>query len=153
MPWRQVPMKAVDHCVKPRGAVNRRYIRGWPNGETRTTNRCASVGEYIAYGRRPGELKHLSTQRKRDHSASSGERTRISSNRWSLLQRGCRTQHMGVTNWIVSRIVLENRTAEGESPVGENNLAPAGHLSTTGHANLVGIWEAHFPKLNTLDDR
>jgi len=24
MPWRQVPMKDVGHCEKPRGAVNRR---------------------------------------------------------------------------------------------------------------------------------
>ena len=153
MPWRQAPMKAVDHCEKPRGAVNGRYIRGWPNGETRTTNRCASADEFIVCRRRPGELKHLSTQRKRDHSASSGERTRISSNRWSLLQRGCRTQHMGVTNQSVSRVRLENVTTEGDSPVDKNNLTPAGHLSTAGHANPVGIWEAHFPKLNTLDDR
>ena len=46
---------------------------------------------------------------------------------------------MGVTNQIVSRMCLENSATEGESPVGENNLAPAGHLSTTGHANPVGI--------------
>ena len=153
MPWRQAPKKAVDHCDKPRGAVNRRYIRGLPNGETHASNPCISVHESIVYGRERGELKHLSTRRKRDHSASSGERTRISSNQWSLLHWGCRTQHMGVTNRIVSRRVLEKPTTEGDSPVDENNLAPAGHLSTTGHANPVGIREAHFPKLNTLDDR
>ena len=34
MPWRQVPTKDVGNCDKPRGAVNRRYIRGFPNGET-----------------------------------------------------------------------------------------------------------------------
>jgi hypothetical protein len=34
MPWRQAPMKDVEHCDKPRGAVCRRYIRGCPNGET-----------------------------------------------------------------------------------------------------------------------
>ena len=34
MPRRQAPMKDVEHCEKPRGAVCRRYIRGCPNGET-----------------------------------------------------------------------------------------------------------------------
>ena len=139
MPWRQAPKKAVDHCDKPRGAVNRRYIRGLPNGETRTSNRCASANKSIVCRRKRGELKHLSTRRKRDYSASSGERTRISSNRWSLLQRGCRTQHMGVINQIASQMVLEKPTTEGDSPVDKSNLAPAGHLSTTGHANPVGI--------------
>ena len=46
---------------------------------------------------------------------------------------------MGVINPIVSRIALESRTIEGESPVDKNNLAPAGHLSTAGHANPAGI--------------
>ena len=146
-------MKAVVHYDKPRGAVYRHYIRGWPNGETRASNPCTSVHESIVYGGERGELKHLSTRRKRDYSASSGERTRISPNQWSLLHWGCRTQHMEVTNRIVSRMRQESATIEGDSPVGKNNLTPAGHLSTTGHANPVGIREAHFPKLNTLDDR
>jgi hypothetical protein len=36
MPWRQEPKKDVDGCEKPRGAVIKRYIRGYPNGETRS---------------------------------------------------------------------------------------------------------------------
>jgi hypothetical protein len=47
MPWRQVPMKDAEHCDKPRGAVNRRYIRGFPNGETRYREPIASPVEYI----------------------------------------------------------------------------------------------------------
>ena len=47
MPWRQVPKKDVGHCEKPRGAVNRRYIRGYPNGETRYCEPIASLSEYI----------------------------------------------------------------------------------------------------------
>ena len=35
MPWRQVPMKDVGGCDKPRGAVYQALIRGSPNGETR----------------------------------------------------------------------------------------------------------------------
>ena len=34
MPWHQEPKKDVTNCDKPRGAVNKRYIRGFPNGET-----------------------------------------------------------------------------------------------------------------------
>jgi hypothetical protein len=35
MPWRQMPMKDVGGCEKPRGAVYQALIRGSPNGETR----------------------------------------------------------------------------------------------------------------------
>jgi len=34
MPRHQEPMKDVGGCDKPRGAVNRAEIRGFPNGET-----------------------------------------------------------------------------------------------------------------------
>ena len=34
MPWHQEPMKDVGGCDKPRGAVNRALIRGFPNGGT-----------------------------------------------------------------------------------------------------------------------
>ena len=40
----------------------------------------ASWHEHIVSGEEPGELKHLSTSRKRKDSVSSGERTRISPN-------------------------------------------------------------------------
>jgi hypothetical protein len=35
MPWRQMPMKDVGGCEKPRGAADQALIRGYPNGETR----------------------------------------------------------------------------------------------------------------------
>jgi hypothetical protein len=35
MPWRQMPMKDVGGCEKPRGAADQALIRGSPNGETR----------------------------------------------------------------------------------------------------------------------
>jgi hypothetical protein len=34
MPGHQEPMKDVGGCDKPRGAVNRALIRGFPNGGT-----------------------------------------------------------------------------------------------------------------------
>jgi len=35
MPWRREAMKDVVGCDKPRGAVKRAVIRGFPNGATR----------------------------------------------------------------------------------------------------------------------
>ena len=45
MPWHWEPKKDVANCEKPRGAVNKRYIRGYPNGATRTDNIRAACGE------------------------------------------------------------------------------------------------------------
>jgi hypothetical protein len=44
-------------------------------------------------------------------------------------------------------------TKEGKSPVDESELTRVGYLSTTGHANPVGNWGDHTPRLNTLGDR
>ena len=41
MPWRQVPMKDVGGCDKPRGAADQASIRGYPNEET---HRCSDSG-------------------------------------------------------------------------------------------------------------
>ena len=50
-------------------------------GKPARGNARASVGEHIANGGEPGELKHLSTRRKREDSLSSGERKGRSPNR------------------------------------------------------------------------
>ena len=47
MPWRQEPMKDVVGCDKPRGAVSKRSIRGFPNGETHLGNTQVPLAEYI----------------------------------------------------------------------------------------------------------
>ena len=59
--------------------LSRRYL----NGETYMRTPHVSIRQSITYGREPGELKHLSTRRKRKKfdSVSSGERTRRSLNR------------------------------------------------------------------------
>ena len=49
--------------------------------------------------------------------------------------------------------VLEKPTEEGESPVHEIANKRVGILSTAGHANPVGSWGAHLPRLNTFVDR
>src|SRR5579864_6545246 len=50
MPWQKKAMKDVASCDKPRGAANRHYIRGCPNGETywgKTSVRPAAyIGRY-----------------------------------------------------------------------------------------------------------
>ena len=68
----------------------------------------------------------------------------------------CRTpQPRGdrVTKFMASRMALESPGTAGETPVGESYAPLRMFLSTTGHANPVGIREAHLPRLNTLDDR
>ena len=50
-----------------KAAVRSKYpiTRRCPNGETRQSKPLSSIRQYITYGREPGELKHLSSRRKR----------------------------------------------------------------------------------------
>ena len=93
---------------KASGSRVQALIRGCPNGETRCCETTASQIEYIDLRREPGELKHLSTQRKRDHSLSSGERKGSSLNHRSMLLWGCRARQMRVTKREVSRMVWDS---------------------------------------------
>ena len=65
---------------KASGSGTHTMIRRYPNGETHRFT--VFVDEYIVYKSEPGEVKHLSTLRKRNQrdSPSSGERTGISLN-------------------------------------------------------------------------
>lgn len=47
MPWYKKPMKDVAGCDKPREAVNKRYTRGFPNGETHLEKIKILLTEYI----------------------------------------------------------------------------------------------------------
>ena len=60
---------------------------------------------------------------------------------------------MGVTNQQVSKMVLKSQPQKVLVPVCENQLTLAGILSTTEHANSVGIRGVHSPRLNTLSNR
>ena len=60
---------------------------------------------------------------------------------------------MEVTNLFGSRTIQERLTIEGDSPVCETEQTSAKLLSTAGHANPAGSWEAHFPRLNTFGNR
>ena len=61
-------LRAEERRDKLRKAVGRsKYpvIHGFLNGETHMDRLHVSICESIAYGREPGELKHLSSRRKR----------------------------------------------------------------------------------------
>ena len=132
-------------------------------GEPTRGNARVPHGETIAVRGARGELKHLSTLRKRKHSPSSGERKGNSPNRRRA--EGCSRCDEGV----VSRGGVPTRThkelcALGEehwkgSPQGVRVPYPKGaralpqSLSTTGHANPVGSRGVQTPRLNTLSDR
>ena len=65
MPWHWEPMKDVVNCDKPREAVSRRNIRGFPNGATWLEKSSQRMVNKIVIRREPPELKHLSRARKR----------------------------------------------------------------------------------------
>ena len=54
-----------DKLRKAAGRSKYPMIRRYLNGETRLERLQSSIRESIAYGREPGELKHLSSRRKR----------------------------------------------------------------------------------------
>ena len=61
-------LRAEERRDKLRKAVVRsKYsmTHGYLNGETRLEELQSSIRQYVTYGREPGELKHLSTRRKR----------------------------------------------------------------------------------------
>ena len=58
-------MKDVAGCDKPRVGPKQPLTRGCPNGETHPREARILLTEYIGKWREPGELKHLSSQRKR----------------------------------------------------------------------------------------
>ncbi len=54
-----------DKLRKASGRSKYPLIRRYPNGETRQRRPLSSIRQFITYGREPGELKHLSSRRKR----------------------------------------------------------------------------------------
>ena len=54
-----------DKLRKAAGSGKYTLIRRYLNGETHAGKPCVSISESIGYGGEPGELKHLSSRRKR----------------------------------------------------------------------------------------
>ena len=128
----------------------RRYIQRFPNGETHPGKTWVPLAEHIGQRRAPGELKHLSTPRKRNDSLSSGERKGTSLNRRRLVackpirRWGCKAQSaelqlcQRVTNLVSSRTLLEWTAKEGDSPVNERVETRFGDLEYHGTGYSCG---------------
>ena len=54
-----------DKLRKAAGRSKYPSIRRYLNGETHVRRPYVSIRQFITYGREPGELKHLSSRRKR----------------------------------------------------------------------------------------
>ena len=94
--------KAAERSTYP---VTRRCL----NGETRQEKLLSSIRQFITYGGEPGELKHLSTRRKRKQKErkvprdflSSGERTGKSPNRSACIPGfGPQTVFIRIAEWF-----------------------------------------------------
>ena len=101
--------------------------------------------ESIVHGREPGELKHLSTRRKR-------KKNRFSEQRRAKAEEP-KPDLSGVMDCISdfedSGTVLGKPAEEGESPVREGGAGRAGSGVPRDTRNLVGRRGDHPPRLNT----
>ena len=96
MPWHLTPKKDVTNCDKPWGGVNDLRSTDFRMRELTKRNVLVSMRKYIAHGRAPGELKHLTTRRKRKKtidSLSSGERKGKSLNSYIAIYMGVMGSH------------------------------------------------------------
>ena len=124
MPWHWEPMKDAVNCEKPRGAVSRRYIRGYPNGATRQMQICQRILNKIGIRGEPPELKHLSRARKRNQPRfrkqwrANAEQAKPRVEIFSGLG-----QHYGIER--VQSNCVGKQAKEGESPVDEMQVQPA----------------------------
>ena len=124
--------------------MTRRFL----NGETQLSNPQLLHTEYIGMQREPGELKHLSTRRKRKKIfdfLSSGERKGMSLNRSSNAS-GLRT---AISESYGSGTVLGKPAIKSESLVHETRRQRAGSKVPRDTRNLAGIRGDHPPRLNT----
>ena len=79
-----------DKLRKASGSGKYTLIRRSLNGETWLSKPQSSYGEYIAMRREPGELKHLSSQRKRKQHVIS----KVAASEWKEAKPAC--VHAGV---------------------------------------------------------
>ena len=122
-------------------------IRRFLNGETHVDKLYVSMRESIAHGGEPGELKHLSTRRKRKKnsipqvaaSERGGAQTRMRAS-WGMDR---------IIQLIGSRTVLGKPARAGDSPVGETERKMAVSRVPRDTWNLVGRMGDHPQRLNT----
>ena len=137
-----------DKLRKAMGRSKYPLIHGYLNGETHMSKPHVPYTESIGIRREPGELKHLSSRRKRKKIfdfQSSGERNGKSPN-----QNAC-ILGFGLYNrfWRDSRKVLERPAGEGESPVREISTDETVSRVLRDTRNLAGMSGDHPVRLNT----
>ena len=139
MPRLWKAMKDVISCDKPRGLANTNRSADFRMGQP-----GALTARHPGYpGGERGELKHLSTHRKRKQfsdSRSSGERNGNSPNRCCFGNTGVVGPGYGKSSRKWKH--LESCIIEGDNPVHDFLTKPTGILSSAGHVkscvNLAG---------------
>ena len=137
-----------DKLRKASGRSKYPLIRRSLNGETWLRRPQSLYGEYIAIQREPGELKHLSSRRKRKQHVIS----KVAASEMERGQTGVRAlRGSDRINWFRtnSRTVLGKLTREGESPVSEIRIDMAVSRVPRDTWNLVGRCGDHPVRLNT----
>ena len=116
-------------------------ISEWGNPHT---NRMYHILNKQVYGDKPGELKHLSTQRKRKKNRFPKQRrAKGKEPKPETLSLGLRMAHNAV---YLNRRVLESSTTEGNSPVGKKRKLQEPIQSTTRHVKPCGKQGGPPPK-------
>ena len=136
-----------DKLRKAAGRSKYPLIRRYLNGETRQSKPLSSLRQSITKRRELGELKHLSTRRKRKkHRFPKQRRANRKEPKPQEKSYGVRTAKSELTG---SRMVLGKPAREGESPVCETRRQRAGSRVQRDTRNLVGRKGDHPQRLNT----
>ena len=136
-----------DKLRKASGRSKYPLIRRFLNGETRRSRPPSSIRQSITYGREPGELKHLSSRRKRKkHRFREYRRAKPEEPKPVCVHAGVRTAQVTSKS---NRMVLGKPAREGESPVHEIRGSAAGSRVLRDTWNLVGRSGDHPVRLNT----
>ena len=145
-----------DKLRKASGRSKYPAIRRFPNGETRLRKPQALHAESIGMQGEPGELKHLSSRRKRKKiSFLSRKKTSISivaaseTERAQTGVRALRGSDPQKRSIECNGTVLGKPAGEGESPVGETRDGSAGTRVPRDTGNPVGRSGDHPARLNT----
>ena len=126
-----------DKLRKASGRSKYPLIRRYLNGETWLSKPQSSYGEYIAMRREPGELKHLSSPRKRkQHVISKVAASEMERGQTGV--RACRGSDRGIDSVKFNGKVLGKPAKEGESPVHERRADMAVSRVPRDTRNLVG---------------
>ena len=136
-----------DKLRKASGRSKYPKIRRFLNGETHMRRPHVSIRQSITYGGEPGELKHLSSRRRRKkHRFPKSRRAK-----WEEPKPVC--EHTGVRTAQATPesngTVLGKPAREGESPVHESQGRAAGSRVPRDTWNLVGRSGDHPVRLNT----